>query len=274
VYFYFFLRRLGFHRLPKIKGLFATWYYRYAVRQGVVTVPTVGGPIAIDLSDDPIAGRLVVYGEWEADMTRFYQKTIRPGMRVVDCGAHVGYFTVLFSKLVGKEGRIYSFEPDPVNRQFLYENTAYLTNCVVYPYAVSDGNGTATLFERPKGWFEKHNRGMRTLEGEGEGYAVTVTKTALDDCIPWPVDLIKLDIEGHEAKAWRGMEAIVRNSPGIIVVSEVSTHLISRKEVKDIFDFIHSLGLRVYTLEGREIQAADVPDKRDINIICKAPTTD
>jgi FkbM family methyltransferase len=39
-------------------------------------------------------------------------KFIKPGMRVVDIGAHIGYYTILFSILVGKEGKVYDFEPE------------------------------------------------------------------------------------------------------------------------------------------------------------------
>ena len=45
--------------------------------------------------------------------TEFCNKEINLGDTVIDIGANIGYFTLIFAKLVGKTGKVISFEPDP-----------------------------------------------------------------------------------------------------------------------------------------------------------------
>ena len=47
------------------------------------------------------------------DLTRFYREQLKPGMTFIDVGANIGYFTVLASRLVGPEGRVIGFKPNP-----------------------------------------------------------------------------------------------------------------------------------------------------------------
>jgi FkbM family methyltransferase len=57
-----------------------------------------------------------------AEQKRFYEKLLRPGSTVVDVGANQGLYSLLFSKLVGPQGRVFSFEPDPALFQSLQNN--------------------------------------------------------------------------------------------------------------------------------------------------------
>lgn len=76
-------------------------------------------------SNDTIIGRyLDLYGEWyqaELDLLKDY---IQPGFYCLDIGANVGTHTLFFANIVGKEGRIYSFEPQRVIFQLLSANIA------------------------------------------------------------------------------------------------------------------------------------------------------
>ena len=58
-----------------------------------------------------IAPTLERYRLWEPAETAMFLDLVRAGDRVVDVGAHVGYFTVLFSRLCGREGFVHAFEP-------------------------------------------------------------------------------------------------------------------------------------------------------------------
>src|SRR5438105_2114286 len=52
--------------------------------------------------------RTVIAGLFQEDETELFNRLIKPGMTAVDVGAYVGYFTVLFSCLVGASGRVYA----------------------------------------------------------------------------------------------------------------------------------------------------------------------
>lgn len=117
------LATLGFRKLPLGKGLFYRIYSRMKNKYGVVRIMTNDDvPLLIDLKDNIIATFLIEYGEWEPGLTRVMKKLIKPGMRVIDIGAHVGYSTTLMSKLVGPTGAVTSFEPEPYNYSLLVKN--------------------------------------------------------------------------------------------------------------------------------------------------------
>src|SRR5688572_13621160 len=77
---------------------------------------------------------------WAEAETRLFRELIRPGMVVVDVGANIGYFSLLASTLVGPTGRVYAFEPDPVNCALLRKNVRLnrVTNIEVIESALSD----------------------------------------------------------------------------------------------------------------------------------------
>lgn len=61
-------------------------------------------------------------GSWESEIVALVAKKFQPGFQVVEIGAHIGYYTLLLSRLVGANGRVYSFEPVPTNFEFLSYN--------------------------------------------------------------------------------------------------------------------------------------------------------
>jgi len=61
-------------------------------------------------------------GLWETDCMEYLAKAVKPGATILDVGAWIGPYTLLFSALAGKTGRIYSFEPDAAARYTLQKN--------------------------------------------------------------------------------------------------------------------------------------------------------
>src|ERR1700719_2260133 len=54
-------------------------------------------------------------GSYELKKQREIEQAVKPGMVCYDIGAHVGFYTLLFAKLVGPSGRVFAFEPLPKN---------------------------------------------------------------------------------------------------------------------------------------------------------------
>lgn len=159
---------------------------------------------------------------WKLDMLLFKyepetvwlcQKIIRPGMIVVDIGAHIGYFTRLFSSLVGAEGAVYAFEADPENFALLLKNTRALRNVSQIERAVSEKKGVVDFYH-----YDDKSGAHSTLRNVPLDYAkrkISVPATDLDSWMRESgvarIDVIKMDIEGGESAALRGMsEALKR----------------------------------------------------------------
>lgn len=152
---------------------------------------------------------------YEIETTRFFKKHIKKGMTVVDAGANDGYFTRLFSKLVGPEGRVYAFEPDRENYPRLIENTKHLKNVTVYPYAVSDEDGEATWYH-VIGANECHSLLPYDASYPKKNIEEQKVKVVtLDSIIPEKIDVLKIDVEGAEDKVFRGMKRHLQESPWV-----------------------------------------------------------
>ena len=129
---------------------------------------------------------------WEQPVVDAFAMAIRPGDVVYDIGAWIGPYTLLASKLTGPEGRVVSFEPDPVAREQLERNVALnrAENVQIVPVALADRNGTARL---------SGGDSEATLAATG---VVEVPTMTLSDFIAreGPPDVVKVDIEGGELR--------------------------------------------------------------------------
>jgi FkbM family methyltransferase len=124
------------------------------------------------------------------------RRLLRPDSIVYDIGAHAGFWSLTFSRLCPR-GRVFAFEPSPITLPRLRENVAQQSNITVIAAAVSDKNVRLPF---------RLDDSSSALASDG---------TEMVDCIrlddqqlPAP-DLIKIDIEGHAAKALQGAEHLI-----------------------------------------------------------------
>ncbi len=139
---------------------------------------------------------------------------IRPGDVVLDCGAYTGWETLFFSELVGPTGRVVAIEAHPASFACLTEmcRRNHLTNVTPLKCAVSDAAGTAQITDTTRSQ-------ANTIVAGDVGIAVS-TRT-LDDIIKelgiMRVALIKMNIEGAEAAAFRGATETLRITEHVAV---------------------------------------------------------
>lgn len=173
------------------------------------------------LVDDADSLGLIANGIFEPEETRSILNLIKPGDRFLDIGANVGYYTVLAAECVGSTGQVISIEPDDTNFEILDANTRIWQQqgrVKIYRFALSDQAGESRLF------LSSHNSGMHRLYSSvvctGETIQVSVVRG--DDLQLAPLDLVKIDIEGFEPRALRGLQETLKASPRIKILSEFS----------------------------------------------------
>lgn len=129
---------------------------------------------------------------------------------VVDLGANIGISALWFLAL-RPNARIHAFEPAADNLAFLEKNFAGLENITLQKMAVGDVTGSATLHHGEFG-------GMHSLLIDGEGE--TVPLVSLADYMAQQnidkIDLLKLDIEGSELDAMKGLGPRIKDVRAII----------------------------------------------------------
>jgi FkbM family methyltransferase len=192
---------------------------RYQPKKIVTRVTTmVGDTFDADLSS-ALEWQLWAFGSWEKHFAELFSYLVGPGDRCVDAGANVGVHTIRLARLVGRDGEVIAFEPDPevVRRTRRNVSLNDLANVRVLDAAASDRAGEMRLF-RPNPWDTNRARASLTHYRYLTGASATVPVTTIDaTCAGAPVALIKIDVEGHEAAVVRGAaETISRHAPAIV----------------------------------------------------------
>jgi FkbM family methyltransferase len=159
---------------------------------------------------DSIAREVCFNGRYEPQETALLKSILRPGMTFADIGANWGYFTLLASFLVGAGGRVISLEPDPRIFAALQENIARnrLSQAAALQVAAAHEACAMTL----QGYDEQGgNWGVSSLIAQAAQSADVFQATVrpldalLDEQGIDSIDLLKMDIEGAEEMALRGM---------------------------------------------------------------------
>lgn len=177
-----------------------------------------GRPFWVDRADSL---NIAATGNFEPVETALLQALIRPGDQVLDIGANMGYYTALLADWVGAEGMVHAVEPDPDNFALLDANTQDFQRkgrVRLHALALSEATGTAKLFR------SKDNVGMHRLYDSicCDGSFTEVPVCRGDDLALAPLDFIKIDIEGYEIFALRGLNNTLANSPNIKILCEFS----------------------------------------------------
>jgi FkbM family methyltransferase len=192
---------------------------RYQPQKFVTRVTTtVGDTFDADLSS-ALEWQLWAFGSWEKHFAELFSRLVRPGDRCVDAGANVGVHTIRLARLVGRDGEVIAFEPDPEVVQRTRRNVSLndLGNVRVIGAAASERAGEMRLF-RPSPSDTNRARASLTPHRYLTGATATVPVTTVDaTCAGAPVALIKIDVEGHEAAVVRGAaDTISRYAPAIV----------------------------------------------------------
>ncbi len=263
-------RPLGCMRLRPLRKLARSAYRRLAC-DGSQSVRCAGLRWTIEpVADGYFSESLVIEGAHEPYETEFFLNWLRPGMTVVDIGAHVGWYALQAARRVGPSGRVVAFEPEPKNRELLRRNIAVnaVANIEVVPLAVADRQGWMPLALDPS------NAGAHWLRAGAEDGAasVAVELTTLDAwCAGWvqPPDALKIDVEGAELLIWQGMRQMLAQSPRIRIMAEFYPDALRRAgtDPSALFEAFRADGFTVQRLHG-ESQRLLPTDYEELLAVC------
>jgi FkbM family methyltransferase len=186
-----------------------------------------------------IGGSLDKYGEFSPDEARLLAQLVAPGECVIDGGANQGAFTVFLAHLVGTQGAVFAIEPQRLTYQVLCGNIALnsIPNVYAIQAALGSERGAAIipLLDPSKPF---HSGGVAAAQA-GQGEEVPVL--TIDDLGLSRLDLLKLDIEGHERAAIRGARrTIAQHQPVIYVENDKPENFLG------LISDIQAFGYRLY----------------------------
>lgn len=196
----------------------------------------------------------------EGATVRAFSEAVRDGAVVLDIGAHLGYFTALAAK---RGATVIAFEPNPRTIPYLRRNlelNGVADRVRVVERAVGEEQGTASFFLSRGG--DESSLHAHSPEDEPVSVEVVQVDAEVDGL---RVDVIKMDVEGGEVEALRGMRRTLADAaPGLVLFVERNSHALGRAghSPGDLDDALRSLGLELEVLDQDE-------ESGYVNLVCR-----
>lgn len=187
---------------------------------------------------------------WVGSFELFKQKAVfdysKDGMVAYDIGAHVGFYTLLFARLCGSSGFVYTFEPNPRNLIYIREHLDMnnLQNVAVFPIAL--GNKREYVFLD-----DSVHSAMGHLSREKTSVIVSVdtVDNLISTGVMRPPDIIKIDVEGAELDVIYGAESTLRKyKPTVFVAID------NPQNENPLWEFLRSMGYKVQIIDGNRLE--------------------
>ena len=241
--------------------------YAYLTPDSAMVTLHDGHLLYVDPRDQSVSAHLIARGAWEFWVENAVRALLRPGDRVIEVGANVGYFTVMMARMIGEGGRMVSFEANPhlaelVRRSLLLNG--YAPRAEIRAEAAADHPGELEFFTSAT----MNGGGHLGIPHEAEVFGrtpVIVPAVTLDGVLDGaPVNLLRMDAEGAEPLVLKGAQAMIARSPDLRICMEWDvTQIASRGDPAATTSALAGEGFRFWRIEKRgglaEVQAGALP---------------
>ncbi len=190
-----------------------------------------GKKIYLNTNDLSLTPHILVDGYWEKWISDEILKLVKPGMTVVEVGANVGYYTLMFADLVGATGHVHAFEANPELASTLFHTlhlNGYLERSTVTNLAVFDKKKRLKfhVFDRYQGSSSIFAKAATAKSFKDKLKVIEVQGNTLDAMVKGDVDFLKIDAEGAEPWILKGAKRILQ-SPRIKVQLEFAPSMLT-----------------------------------------------
>ena len=198
-----------------------------ALAYPVLRGPLLGTRFILRSAAGEGGGASVYVNDVEPESTEALIRILRPGQVVFDIGANIGYYTLLASRQVGTSGRVLAFEPFVRNIAYLHRHVLLndARNVTIVPVACAERSSIETFVlgaNCATGHLSNEKNGRR------DSTTLLVATAAVDDivraCGLIP-DIIKVDVEGAEARVLQGAAKTLADGRPILLLSAHSSAL-------------------------------------------------
>lgn len=198
---------------------------------------------------------------------------IKPNNIIIDVGANYGTTILQFASLIGGNGRVFGFEPDPTNFEICNQNIKLnlFKNILVENLGLGNQQITTSLVVDTDS-----NRGGNRISNNinnKEAHLINVVK--FDDWILQKniskIDLIKIDVEGYELEVLKGAEQSIKKFKPILFIELDDNNLkLQNSSAKELISFLINLDYNIInSLTDKKVNLSDNFINCHFDIICK-----
>ena len=203
-------------------------------------------------TDDRYIGPLLIMHAYERQQTQLFEGLLKPGMVVLDIGANIGYYSLIAARIVGPNGKIYAFEPEPRNYELLVKNISLngYTNVIPVQRAASNRYGRVRLF------IDRVNLGGHSLsKGDESAESIEVEATTVEDFLKEvreerSVDVMRMDVEGAEGLVMEGAGRVLKDGHTKVIMEFCPRQLRNvGTDPQTLLDDLRNLGFRIVVID-------------------------
>ena len=241
-----------------------------------------GGGFLFLLNPNTFIGRTIIENKtYESHMVQLSKKLIKKGSVVLDIGANIGVHSLLFSKLVGQNGRVIAFEINNLSLKKLKFHIALnkVKNVTIIEKAVSDKVKSYNFFELDNNSYNSGNHSLafsstiQKLQKNEKVHERQIISTTLDKLFfrkNLDISFIKMDIDGFEYYALRGGLKLINKQDELALIIEFNSSRIksinlSNEAFKNLLKGFHCYEIIQPNIYKNYIGLTEYNFDRDIN---------
>lgn len=236
------------NKLTKIKQLI-----RDKKSEHSVTKLFTGDPFHIILPDN-ISKTTYLTGVFESDDSIAFVNLINQGCTFVDIGAHIGYYSVIAARLVGRTGKVYAFEPTTSTYEITTKNLSPFDHAQVFNTALFDTKGEIVFNDYGIQYMSLNShQSARIKDVKLTPKKIKVPTDTLDAiagrCNMRP-DVIKIDAESAELQILKGAHRVLTEYEPVVIIELGDFIEIDPQSSVKIIDHMARYGYKAYEFNG------------------------
>jgi len=225
------------------------------------------------LDMEKVVDRWFYFDDFEYQSFDLAMKFLKEGMIILDIGANIGLYTLLFCKKTGLSGKVFAFEPAPEAFFRLKQNVKLnnFKNCKLFNSGISNEAGMSKFYVCEDDAFNSlGNKPMAPILKTIDIPVTTVDEFCQKENIA-KVDLIKIDTEGADYLVLKGADGLLTSENSPIVMCEYNRNMDGGYSFKviDMYNYLTETGYEIYEVnEKGTLIKFDVAISDASEIIC------
>ena len=215
---------------------------------------------------ETISSSIYSNGYFEADLTGIIINLLEENQTFIDVGAHIGYFSKLASHIVGKNGKVYSFEPTPSTYSLLNKNVRTSNNITVINKAAFSSEKEIDFND-----YGVINSAMNSFKNTGiylgenvKKESIKVKTTTIDHfCKINNIEpnFIKIDAENAEYEILLGMNEVLKKHKPILSLEFGDFNIEHVPRGKEVINFLENFNYKAYDILSNKLKLHKTQEK-------------